>query len=160
VECAIVGGRVANEVNYYIKLRKLQRALGLESAVRFLGAQPFDRVLQHYAEADVFVLPAVTASDGRRDVTPNVLIEAMAMQLAVVSTTSGAIPEIIEDGVSGILVPPGDVAALAAAMARLADDVRLRAELGKNARKRVEQRFDVKRNIGKYVALFAERAPA
>ena len=154
LRCSIVGGRVANEVNYYIKLRKLQRALALESVVSFLGALPFDRVLDHYAETDIFVLPAVTATDGRRDVTPNVLIEAMAMQLPVVSTSSGAIAEIVDDGVSGVLVPPGDAAALAAAIARLAGDASLREELGKNARRRVEERFDINRNIGSYVALF------
>lgn len=152
--CTIVGGRVANEVNYYIVLRKLQRALALDGIVTFVGAQPFERVLEHYAEADVFVLPAITATDGRRDVTPNVLIEAMAMKLPVVSTTSGGIPEIVEDGVSGILVPPRDAAALAAAITRLAGDASLRTELGANARRRVEERFDINRNIGGYAALF------
>ena len=60
---------------------------------------------------------------------------------------------------SGILVPPGDVGALVEAIARLADDARLREDLGKNARRRVEERFDISRNVGDYVALFAERGP-
>ena len=69
---------------------------------------PFAAVREKYAEADIYVLAAVPASDGRRDVTPNTVIEAMAMALPVVSTRSGAIPELIEDGVSGLLVPPRD----------------------------------------------------
>jgi colanic acid/amylovoran biosynthesis glycosyltransferase len=155
LRCSIVGGRVASEVNYYITLQKLRRTLALDGVVSFAGAQPFSRVLEHYAEADIFILPAVVASDGRRDITPNALIEAMAMKLPVVSTTSGAIPEIVEDGVSGILVPPRNSAALAAAIARLAGDASLREELGANARRRVEERFDINKNIRHYVALFA-----
>jgi glycosyltransferase involved in cell wall biosynthesis len=154
LHCVIVGGRVANEVNYFIRLHKLHRALALDTVVSFVGAQPFDRVLEHYAQADLFVLPAVTASDGRRDVTPNVLIEAMAMHLPVISTHSGAIPEIVEDGVSGILVEPRDAAGLAAAIARLTGDASLRQRLGNNARRRVEERFDITKNINRYVELF------
>jgi glycosyltransferase involved in cell wall biosynthesis len=156
VHCDIVGGRVANEVNYFLRLKKLRRALGLEAIVELLGAQPLERVLKRYNDSDVFVLPAVMAPDGRREVIPNVLIEAMAMQLPVVSTTMGAIPELIDDGVSGLLVPPRDADALAAAIARVLDDADLRAALGVHARRRVEERFDVNKNVRSYVALFAE----
>jgi glycosyltransferase involved in cell wall biosynthesis len=158
VHCEIIGGPTHSEMNYYLKLLKLRRTLGLEAEVTFLGAQPFDRVLQRYREVDVFVLPAVQSSDGRRDITPNALIEAMAMHLPVVSTQSGAIPEIVEDGVSGLLVPPGDAAALAQAITRLLSDGVLREQLGRNARKRVEERFDVAKNIAAYVALFGGAA--
>ena len=158
VRCEIIGGRTHSEMNYYLKLLKLRRTLGLEAEVTFLGAQPFDRVLQRYREVDVFVLPAVQSSDGRRDITPNALIEAMAMQLPVVSTQSGAIPEIVEDGVSGLLVPPGDAAALAQAITRLLNDAALRAQLGRTARKRIEERFDIAKNITAYVALFGGAA--
>ncbi|HUI27116.1 MAG TPA: glycosyltransferase [Candidatus Kryptonia bacterium] len=152
--CEVIGGKAAAEVNYYLALQRLRRALGVENDVVFLGPQPFDRVLAKYGDADVFVLPAVPASDGRRDITPNVVIEAMAMQLPIVSTTSGAIPELIEDGVHGLLVPPRDPAALARAIIRLLEDDALRAQLGANARARVEERFDINRNIRAYVALF------
>ena len=156
--CEIVGGRVATEINYYLRLKKLHRTLDLAAHVRFAGAQPFDRVQARYGEADVFVLPAVVAGDGRREITPNALIEAMAMQCAVISTPVGGIAEIVDDGVSGLLVPPGDAAALAAAITRLAGDPAWRAALGRNARRRVEERFDIDRNIAGYVALFGARA--
>lgn len=160
VHCEIVGGTLVSETNYAITLRKLRRSLGVEADVTFLGAQPFDRVLEKYREADLFVLPAVHASDGRRDITPNALIEAMAMRLPVVSTRSGAISEIVEDGVSGLLVPPRDETALAQAIMRLLDDAALRERLGDNARKRVEERFDINKNIAAYVTLFSGPARA
>lgn len=154
VRCEVIGSRVASDMNYYISLQRLRRALNLEKEVRFLGAQPFDRVLAKYREADIFVLPSVIAEDGSGDVTPNAVIEAMAMKLPVVSTKSRGIPELIEDGVSGLLVPPRDEEALAQALIRLIEDKELRDKLGNNARKRVEERFDINKNIGKFVALF------
>lgn len=154
MRCDVVGGRLPREINYYLKLQRLRRDLDVEAEVAWAGAMPFERVLDRYRDADLFVLPAVQASDGRRDVTPNSIIEAMAMQLPVVSTRSGAIPELIEDGVSGLLVPPGDAEALAAAMLRVLADPVLRATLGANARRRAEERFDLHRNIRGYVTLF------
>jgi glycosyltransferase involved in cell wall biosynthesis len=154
VHCEIIGPRVTYSMNYYIKLQKLRRALELEREFRFLGAQPFARVLEKYREFDIFVLPAVIAEDGSGDVTPNVVIEAMAMELPVISTRSRGIPELVEDGVSGILVSPRDEEALARAIMRLMEDKELRKKLGHNARKRVEERFDISKNIGEFVALF------
>jgi colanic acid/amylovoran biosynthesis glycosyltransferase len=156
VSCQIIGGRVATELNYYIKLQKFRKTLALEEEVLFLGRQPFAYVLQKYEEADLFVLPAVTASHGGRDITPNALIEAMAMKLPVVSTWSGAIPEIVEDGINGFLVPPRDEQALAQAIIRLLTNPTLAEELGTNARKKVEERFNINKNISQFVTLFRE----
>ena len=154
ITCEIIGSRVSYNMNYYLRLLRLQRELQLEDAVRFLGAQRFDRVLEKYRAADIFVLPSVIAADGSGDVTPNVVIEAMAMKLPVVSTRSRGIPELVEDGVTGILVPPRDQEALAGAILHLAQDNALRAELGNNGRKRVEERFDIHKNIREFVELF------
>lgn len=154
VRCEVVGGRLAQEINYYLKLQRLRRDLDVETEVAWIGAVPFATVLEKYREADLFVLPAVMAPDGRRDVTPNSVIEAMAMQLPVVSTTSGAIPELVEHGVSGLLVPPGDTESLAAAMLRVLEDPTLGATLGANARRKAEAQFDLRRNVRDYVELF------
>jgi colanic acid/amylovoran biosynthesis glycosyltransferase len=154
VRCDIIGGKSAGELNYFIELRKLHRRLALEQQVVFLGHRPLEYVLEKYNQADVFVLPAVVAKHGGRDITPNVLIEAMAMQVPVVSTTSGAIQEIVEDGVSGILVSPRDPEALAQAIIRLRMNPALAAILITNARKRVEERFDIEKNSAKFAALF------
>lgn len=152
--CELVGGRVANEVNHYLTLRKLHGALGLDGVVTFAGPLPFDQVLARYRAADVVVLPALEAADGRREITPNVLLEAMAMQRPVVSTPVGGIAEIIEDGVSGLLVPPRDPTALAAALLRLLRDPALRDHLGRAGRLRVAERFDISRNVERFVELF------
>jgi glycosyltransferase involved in cell wall biosynthesis len=104
----------------------------------------------------VFVLPCVVTPHGGRDVTPNALLEAMAMRRAVVATPVGAIPELVDDGVNGILVPPGDAAALADALERLLADPPLRQRLGDAARGKVEERFDIRRNIGRYAELFRD----
>jgi len=154
--CEIIGGRVAREMNHYLLLRKLHRALDLGEVVRFLGPRPFAAVREKYAEADVYVLPAVPAADGRRDVTPNTVIEAMAMGLPIVSSRSGAIPELIDDGVSGLLVAPRDVDGLADALARLLDDDGLRRRLGAAARTAASARFDIRRNAARYAALFSQ----
>jgi glycosyltransferase involved in cell wall biosynthesis len=153
--CQIIGGpEEPLYADYYVRLKKLHRELRLEDDVLFLGAQPFARVLAEYGNADIFVLPCVIAKNGGRDITPNSLIEAMAMKLPVVSTVLSGIPEIVEDGVSGILVPPNDEQGLADALSRLMLDQELRRTLGENARRRVEERFDIKKNIRQYVGLF------
>jgi glycosyltransferase involved in cell wall biosynthesis len=153
--CEIIGGpEEPLYINYYLALKKMHRRLGLEESVFFLGAQSFDKILEGYRNAHIFVLPCVIAEDGSRDISPNSLIEAMAMKLPVVSTNVAGIPEIVEDGVSGILVPPNDESALAGAIVKLIENDNLRKELGENARKRIEERFDIAKNIVKYVALF------
>jgi glycosyltransferase involved in cell wall biosynthesis len=154
LRCEIIGGRYAAEINHYLALMKLHRALGLGREVCFLGPRSFAEVREKYLGTDVYVLAARQSRDGRRDVSPNTLIEAMAMELPIVSSRSGAIPELIEDGVSGLLVSPEDPAALAAAIARLLDDVALGRSLGAAARRRVEERFDIRRNVTRYVELF------
>jgi glycosyltransferase involved in cell wall biosynthesis len=149
--CRIIGGpENPLFMNYYVALMKLHKQLQLEEEVSFLGAQPFGQILAAYQEADIFVLPCVIAENGSRDITPNSLIEAMAMQLPVVSTPVTGIPEIVEDGVEGILVPPNDEIALSEAMLRLIADEPLRLELGSRARRKVEARFDISKNVVHY----------
>ena len=156
--CVIVGGVGPGSSDRYARaLADLCRRLELDDDVCFAGALPFDCVLEEYARADVFAMSSVVASDGGRDVTPNVLIEAMATQLAVVAPKMTAIPEIVEDRASGILVPPRNPAALAQAVCELADDPALAHRLGQNARRRVEERFDVRKNVRRYLELFTGR---
>jgi glycosyltransferase involved in cell wall biosynthesis len=107
-----------------------------------------------YRQADIFVLPCVVARNGSKDITPNALIEAMAMRLPVISTDITGIPEIVSNEETGILVASGDTNALQAAMLRLIENAELRSRLGSAARKAVEQRFDVIRSALAYAALF------
>lgn len=159
--CDIVGGaQVPDDTNTYVRLGRLHRRLGLDGVVCFLGELPFSGILDAYLAADIFVLPCVVARDGGTDVTPNAVIEAMAMRLPVVSTPIAAIPEIVEDGTSGLLVAPRDPVALADALSSLLADAQLRARLGAAARKRIEERFDIEKNIRRYVTLFDPSASA
>lgn len=153
--CEVIGGP-QDEVDAvtWVELRRLLTRLSLESHVRFRGEQPLRETLEAFDRCDLFVLPCRRGRDGSHDITPNALIEAMALGLPVVSTTSGAIPEIVEDGVSGVLVPPGDATALASAIARLAGDRGQRDRLGAAARQKVEAQFDARRNARARVALF------
>jgi glycosyltransferase involved in cell wall biosynthesis len=157
--CEIIGGpEEPTYVNYLIQLKRLHKHLQLQDSVLFMGAQPFQNILDAYARADLFVLPCVIAENGGRDISPNSLIEAMAMGLPVISTQLSAIPEIVEHGVSGILVPPNDDAALADAIDQLRRDESLRRALGMAARARVQERYDAAKNIAQFAALFRGEA--
>ena len=124
------------------------RALG--DRVRVLPAQPREEIFRLYREADVFVLPTW------REGFPNVVIEAMAAGLPVVATPVGAIPEAIEDGRSGLLVPVRDANALEKALCRLIEDPALRAELGARARARVEAVFSFEAVVARLEAIYRE----
>ena len=105
------------------------------------------------ADADVVVAPSVPSSDGRREGIPVVLMEAMAMRRPVVASRLSGIPELVEDGRSGLLVPPGDADAVAEALLRLARDARLRRELGLAGRRRVEAAFSLEGEVDRLLAL-------
>jgi glycosyltransferase involved in cell wall biosynthesis len=153
--CEIVGGLEQElYMNYFVQLQTIHRQLQLSNHVFFTGRLNFEDVCKKYSEADIFVLPCVIAEDGSRDIIPNALLEAMAMQLAVVSTTITGVPEIVDDGENGLLVPPANEEALANAIGRLIDQPDLRARLGENARGKIEQTFDISKNIQEYVRLF------
>ena len=96
-----------------------------------------DNIIQSYQEAAVCILPSIWEN------FPYGLLEAMSCGTSVVATHSGGFPELIEDGVSGFLVPVGDSEALAARIAELLAKPQLRDDIGRNARKRVEERFSV-----------------
>jgi colanic acid/amylovoran biosynthesis glycosyltransferase len=155
VSCEIIGGpSEPTDTAAWVELRMLLTSLELESVVQFQGSQSFSPVLRALERADIFVLPCVRGRDGSHDITPNALIEAMAMALPVVSTTCGAIPEIVDHEIDGLLVPPGDSDALADALERLIQDGELRESLGAAARQKVEDRFDAAKNVGRRVELF------
>jgi glycosyltransferase involved in cell wall biosynthesis len=144
-------------------LKQEAARLGIADKIEWRGARPQPDVLAAYRDADLFVLAAKIAADGDRDGLPNVLVEAQSQGLPCVSTDLSGIPELIDDGASGLLVPPGDRAALAAALARLITDPTLRARLGASGEQRVRARFDADAAIVALAAKFglapAELAP-
>jgi glycosyltransferase involved in cell wall biosynthesis len=127
---------------------------GLQDCVTLLGAQPHDMVRAAYQRAVIFVLPCVVAGDGDRDGLPNVLLEAMASGLPVVSTSIVGIPDLIDSECDGLLIPPSDPGALASALERLLVDPQLRDRLARAARGKIEERFSIHRSADRLLAVF------
>lgn len=141
-------------------LRREAVALGLASRIDWRGALPQPQVLAAYREADLFVLAAKVTGDGDRDGLPNVLMEAQSQRLVCVATRISGIPELIEDGATGVLVPPGDPPALARALAGLIGDPGRRAALGAAGERRVRAAFAMETGIELLAQRFGLRAAA
>ena len=122
-------------------------SLDLAGRIEWRGPQPHEEVLAAYRAADLFALASRVGHDGDRDGLPNVLMEAQSQGLPCVSTSISAIPELIRDGETGLLVPPEDPRALAAALARLIRDPDLRRGLGRAGARRVRRDFAMGRGI-------------
>ncbi|MHB8470209.1 MAG: glycosyltransferase [Gaiellaceae bacterium] len=129
------------------------RDSGLGDRVRLLGAVPRPEVVRLLREADVFVLPSVLTPQGDREGIPVVLMEAMASGVPVVASDLSGIPELVEHERTGLLVPPRDAGAIAAAVARVHGDPELGLRLAHAARERVREQFD----LGTNAAAVAER---
>jgi colanic acid/amylovoran biosynthesis glycosyltransferase len=137
--------------------RRIQRqiaAADLGDTVEVLGSQPRDAVLRELQYADVLVAPSVPTAEGKREGLPVVLVEAMACALPVIASRLSGIPEVVRHDVNGLLVPPGDAAALAEAITRLAGDPTLRRHLGGNGRSTVRREFDLHDNARRLKRLF------
>ncbi len=130
-------------------LERRSHSLGLDGRVRFAGAVGGDEVLALNRRADIFCLPSF--GEG----VPVVLMEAMALGVPVITTRIMGVPELIEDGVSGLLVSPGRSDELAEALRRLADDPALRAELALGGRKQILRSYDLRDSAARLDALFA-----
>jgi glycosyltransferase involved in cell wall biosynthesis len=111
-------------------------------------------------DADLLVVPSVPTTSGRREGLPVVIMEAMAAGLPVVASELSGIPEVVEDEVTGLLVPPRDVEALARAIERIATDAALRERLAGAARRLVAERYDLDVVSARLIAMFRENAAA
>jgi len=148
--CLIVG----EEGEQSATLRALILEHGLQSHFTIQGPVTHDALRSFYACASVFVLPCLVAADGDRDGIPNVLAEAMAMGLPVVTTPVSGIPEIVRDGENGLFVKPQDAAGLAAALARVLKDSALRSTLGVAARATIVEVFDAAHTTRRLKSMF------
>lgn len=141
---------VAGEGPLRESLEARARELGLGEIVRFLGYRRDVPAL--LAAADVFVLPS------HRDAFPTAILEAMAAGLPVIATRAGGIPEIVEDDLSGLLVPPGSPRDLAEALGRVLGDPALARRLGEAGRRRVRERFSLDTWRDRLCSLYEEVA--
>jgi glycosyltransferase involved in cell wall biosynthesis len=127
---------------------------GLDDDIVLLGAQPHEVVIKKYQSGTVFVLPCILSADGDRDGIPNVILEALAMELPVISTHHSGIPEVVEDGFNGLLVPPTEPQPLSDALAALLDDPMSRISFGRNGRMKIKELFSVESNVDKLLKEF------
>ena len=137
--------------------RQIARA-GLETRVTLLGRRDRREVAELLRAADVLAVPSVPTRRGKREGIPVVLMEAMASGVPVVASRISGIPELVDDGVTGMLVSPGDAESLARALARLHEDPGLRQELARAGRMKVVSEFDVHENAARLVREFEAHA--
>ena len=135
--------RIVGEGPCAASLRRLARKVcGKDDAIDFQGALPEDDALRAIASSDMLVLPSQRLPNGDRDGIANVILEAMALGVPVVTTDAGTAGEVIEDGISGLLLAhPAAPDSLSAAMVRLAEDENLRTAIADNARAIVREKF-------------------
>jgi glycosyltransferase involved in cell wall biosynthesis len=129
-------------------------ARGIADRITWRGSQPQQIVAEAYRDADLFVLACREAANGDRDGLPNVLMEAQSQGLPVLSTRFSAVPELIENEVTGQLVEPGDRQALSAAIGAMVAAPELRARLGQAGQDRVRSRFALEQCIGGLASRF------
>jgi len=150
-QCSIVGrGRLLESLQARIN------ELGLHECVKLLGAMNQTEVQNLYHHSDIFVLACVIAKSGDRDGMPNVLLEAMAMQLPIITTPVTGNPELVRDGDNGLLVPERDAHALALAIERLVNDPFLRSKLGQRGHQTVLAGFDIHQTAAQLAGVFRE----
>lgn len=137
-ECNLVGHGPMHD-----ELAALIRDRNLGDRVQLIGPQPEEEVAKMMREASLFVLPSIVDKDGMMEGIPVALMEAMATGRAVVSTTTAGIPELVDDGVSGLLVAPQDPPALANAIRTLLLDPARARQMGARGQEKVRAEFDL-----------------
>lgn len=137
IEYTVVGDGILRE-----SLQRLIENMGIERQVRLVGSKTHEEVKVLLEESHVLVAPSLTSDSGDQEGIPNVIKEAMASGLPVISTFHSGIPELVTDGVSGLLVPERDAASIADALAYLIRHPDICNTMGEAGRKQVEQKFD------------------
>ena len=148
---AVIGGETDEPTDgHEADVRRRAARLGLGDAVTFVGAQPQERLRDWYVASDVTVLPSYYESFGM------VALEAMERARPVIAAEIGGLGELVEDGVTGLLVPPGEAEPLAEAIVRLAGDLELSARMGEAGRRRALEHFLQERCTARTEALYEE----
>lgn len=137
-------------------LEQLIKSLGAEKHIHLVGWMDHDNVTLKLQTAHILVVPSITASRGETEGIPNVAKEAMATGIPVLSTLSGGTAELVEDGVSGFLVPECDIDALADRLEYLCNHVELWSKMGRAGRRKIEAEFDINKLNDELVQLYLE----
>jgi colanic acid/amylovoran biosynthesis glycosyltransferase len=137
VEYTVVGDGMLRQ-----SLQQLIEAMGIERHVRLVGSKNHEQVKIFLEQSHVLIAPSLTSESGDQEGIPNAIKEAMASGLPVISTFHSGIPELVSDGVSGLLVPERDAVSLEDALAYLISHPEICKEMGQAGRRQVEQKFD------------------
>ncbi len=152
-ECVIVGDGPERAA-----LAGLIEERGLQGTVELAGSLPQEEVARALAECDVFALPSVVDAQGATDILPTVVLEAMGSERPVLASAVGGLAELVEEGRTGLLVPPADETALANALGSLLADAERRAGMGRAGRAKAETEFNVGASAAALRDLFAKHA--
>ncbi|MDJ0691591.1 MAG: glycosyltransferase [Xenococcaceae cyanobacterium MO_188.B32] len=136
------------------ELQKLTLQLGINNQVRFLGAQPHEKVMQLMQQAEIFALPSQVAKSGECEGLPMVILEASACGIPVVSTYHSGIPEAVIDGETGFLVSEKDDKSLAEKLDILLSDRALGKKMGEQGRDLINEKFDIRKQTIKLEAIY------
>jgi glycosyltransferase involved in cell wall biosynthesis len=150
--------RIVGDGPMRAELTALRDRLGLHDDVELVGERSGDEVLRAYQDADIFALTPCVTADGDRDGVPNVIVEAMACGLPVLTTDAGGVTEVVRHGVNGLVAAPHDVETLARHLADLVTDATRRRALGQAGRRMVEEHFDVRSAARQLSLVFAGAA--
>lgn len=142
------------------RLESLVSTLGLRNAVSFVGDIPNEEVARVVQQATIFLLPCVIGKDGDRDGTPTALAEAMYLETPVISTNITGIPELVEDGVSGFLCDPHNIAQLENRIHQLLADPNRRTIMGKHAKAKIDKEYNIKTSVERYIELWTKHLAA
>ena len=140
----------SDDHDYADRLKRLAHELKIADRVHIVGFQ--DPVQPFLAALDLYVHPALMEGFGIA------VVEAMAMAMgkAVVATTTGGLPEVVAQGETGLLVPPGDIGSLAATVVSLLEDRALREQMGRNGKARAQERFSLDASVRQMEQLYGE----
>ncbi|HDR1022970.1 TPA: glycosyltransferase family 4 protein [Pasteurella multocida] len=150
MRCTLVGdGGLRGQL-----LEQIER-LNIQDVIDMVGPMPQPEIIKFMKSANMMIAPSVISEDGDRDGLPTVLLESMALGTPVISTQVAGIPELVQDGVTGLCVPPNDPEALADAIERLLDDPELCKTLSLNSRALIEREYDEDKNVAVLQQLFS-----
>lgn len=138
------------------ELQSLIDELNVNDKIRMVGAKSQEEVIELFKNADLFLAPCVHSRDGDQEGIPVVIMEAMAKGMPVISTYHAGIPELVEDGISGFLVPERDVDALAQTLEYLLQHKDLWPTMGRRGRDHIEKHYDIDKQNDRLLQLFKD----
>jgi len=137
------------------ELQARARTAGVAERIRFLGNQTQDRVGEYLAAADMICVPSIRDDSGNVDGLPNVVLEALASGVPLITTAAGGIGAVVDDNVTAIVVAERSATAIAAAMVRLVSNPEMARQIGSAGRALVQSRFGWERAAERFEAAYA-----